>query len=151
MDQRWFRQLTWWQISGELDDWQSAADRDGCVDRAGLRFRDEGHSSRRCPRRLAIVRRCIQGAPGNDSSDRSHFLLLLGSTISVMFLPIAIYMVVRWQFFLEAAILDDKKPFTDALGDSWRCTKGRMVEGCSRYDGIPDTGRSFLVRSSAFW
>lgn len=54
-------------------------------------------------------------------------LLLLGSTISLVFLPIAIYVVVRWQFFLEAAILDDKKPFTDALGESWRVTKGEWL------------------------
>ena len=54
-------------------------------------------------------------------------LLLLGSTISVIFLPIAIYIVVRWQFFLEAAILDGKRPFTDALGHSWSITRATLA------------------------
>ncbi len=50
-------------------------------------------------------------------------VIILG-TISVLLIPIMIFAIVKLQFFAQAAIMDDHKPFTQALRESWRITNG---------------------------
>ncbi|MGE3797305.1 MAG: hypothetical protein AB7G88_05645 [Thermomicrobiales bacterium] len=51
-------------------------------------------------------------------------LAIVLGTLSIVLIPVMIFLVVKLQFFAQAAILDAKKPFTEALRESWNVTSG---------------------------
>lgn len=53
-------------------------------------------------------------------------VLVVGAlSISILLLPVAGSLAVRWQFYGQAAILDDARPFTRSLRASWDATRGK--------------------------
>jgi hypothetical protein len=54
-------------------------------------------------------------------------LTVVVSTLSIVLIPVAIYVVIRWQFGLQAGIIDEQRPFTRALGASWNATSGNWL------------------------
>lgn len=50
------------------------------------------------------------------------------STLSLILVPVAIYIAVRWLFYPQAIVLDDQKPGWHGLRKSWDVTKGRWIK-----------------------
>jgi hypothetical protein len=46
---------------------------------------------------------------------------------TIFLVPIAIYLLVRLQFFSQEIVLDDERGLTDPLRESWRITHGRWL------------------------
>jgi hypothetical protein len=55
-------------------------------------------------------------------------LTIVVGTLSIVLIPIAIYLVIRWQFGMQAGIIDNQRPFTRALGASWGVTRGNWLK-----------------------
>lgn len=56
------------------------------------------------------------------------FIVTLGvASISILLIPVAIYVAVRWLFYPQSVVLDDEKPGWNALGRSWMVTKGQWL------------------------
>ncbi len=51
-------------------------------------------------------------------------LIIVLGTFSIVLIPVMIYVIVRLQFYAQAAILDRRTPFTQALQQSWEVTRG---------------------------
>lgn len=51
-------------------------------------------------------------------------IIIIG-TLALVLIPVMIVLVVKLQFYAQAAILDDQKPFTQALKQSWQVTNGK--------------------------
>lgn len=57
------------------------------------------------------------------------YVVALGAAaLSIFLIPVAIYFAVRWLFYPQAAVLDDRRPGWNALRQSMRVTKGRWVK-----------------------
>jgi hypothetical protein len=52
-------------------------------------------------------------------------LAMIALSWTVILIPVAIYLLVRWQFFSQAVILDGERGLTRSLGKSWEVTSGR--------------------------
>lgn len=57
------------------------------------------------------------------------YVVALGLTaFSVLLIPVAIYVAVRWLFYVQAIVIDDKKPGWEGLRASWHLTYGRWIK-----------------------
>src|SRR5215211_2891922 len=52
-------------------------------------------------------------------------LAMIALSWTLILIPVAIYLLVRWQFFSQAVILDGERGLTRSLGKSWEVTSGR--------------------------
>jgi len=56
------------------------------------------------------------------------YIITLGAaSISLLLIPVAIYVAVRWLFYPQAVVLDDEKPGWNGLRRSWIVTKGQWL------------------------
>jgi len=56
------------------------------------------------------------------------YVVALGfASISILLIPVAIYVAVRWLFYAQAVVLDDEKPGWNALRRSWTVTNGQWL------------------------
>jgi len=55
-------------------------------------------------------------------------LALIALSWTVILIPVAIYVLVRWQFFSQAIILDGERGLTRPLGKSWNVTRGSWLK-----------------------
>jgi hypothetical protein len=57
------------------------------------------------------------------------YVAALGATaFSVVLIPVAIYLAVRWLFYPQAIVLDEQKPGWNGLRKSWDVTRGQWLK-----------------------
>ena len=57
------------------------------------------------------------------------YVVTLGiATISILLIPVAVYVAVRWLFYPQAIILDDQKRGWNGLLFSWNATRGQWLK-----------------------
>ena len=57
------------------------------------------------------------------------YVAALGAAaISIVLIPVAVYIAVRWLFYPQSVVLDDKRPGWKALGQSWDVTRGNWIK-----------------------
>ncbi len=65
------------------------------------------------------------------------YVVALGiASFSILLIPVALYLSVRWLFYPQAAVLDDEKPGWNALRQSWNVTRGRWIKTISSTIGF---------------
>lgn len=56
------------------------------------------------------------------------YVVALGvAAVSILLIPVALYIAVRWLFYPQAAVLDDKRQGWNALRQSWDVTRGNWI------------------------
>ena len=57
------------------------------------------------------------------------YVVALGiAAFSLLLIPIAIYVAVRWLFYAQSIVLDEAKPGWNGLLGSWNVTRGRWIK-----------------------
>ena len=57
------------------------------------------------------------------------YVVALGAAaISIVLIPVAVYIAVRWLFYPQSVVLDDKRPGWNALRQSWDVTRGNWIK-----------------------
>jgi hypothetical protein len=57
------------------------------------------------------------------------YIVTLGlAALSILLAPVAIYVAVRWLFYPQAVVLDDRRPGWEGLRGSWAVTRRRWVQ-----------------------
>jgi hypothetical protein len=51
--------------------------------------------------------------------------MIVALTWTLILIPVAVYLLIRWQFFSQAVILDNRRGLTAPLGQSWGVTAGQ--------------------------
>ncbi|HRA47846.1 MAG TPA: hypothetical protein PK819_07250 [Thermomicrobiales bacterium] len=75
------------------------------------------------------IRQCVYGGLSNIPHLAATLLLiviiLLALSTSIFLLPVVVYLAVRWQFFAQAVVLDEKRGIIDALQRSAHVVQGK--------------------------
>lgn len=78
------------------------------------------------PTVLGCFRSSVRHFPTVLTAWAIYFLLIASVGLTIVALPFAIYFGMTFQFFIQAAILEEDRPGWNALRRSWRTTRGQL-------------------------